>query len=87
MVPWNSKLGFSFAKLMRFYFYAIFKSEEKIQPFNIIYIYLKSYKIDMKVSSFVSNQGAETSCMCVCTKRVCVKFTKPKMCTVGVYST
>ena len=32
-------------------------------------------------------QGAETSCVCVCTKRVCVKFTEPKVCTVGIYST
>ena len=34
-----------------------------------------------------SVQGAETSCVCVCTKRVCVKFTEPKVCTVGIYST
>ena len=32
-------------------------------------------------------QGAETSCVCVCTKRVCVSNTKPKACTVGIYST
>ena len=32
-------------------------------------------------------QGAETSCVCVCTKRVCVKLTVPKVCTVGIYST
>jgi len=32
-------------------------------------------------------QGAETSCMRVCTKRVCLKFTEPKVCTVGLYST
>ena len=25
--------------------------------------------------------------MCVCNKRVCVKFTEPKVCTVGIYST
>ena len=31
--------------------------------------------------------GAETSCVCVCTKRVYVKFTEPKVCTVGIYST
>ena len=24
-------------------------------------------------------QGAETSCVCVCTKRVCVKFAEPKV--------
>ena len=30
-------------------------------------------------------QGAETSCVCVCTKRVCVSNTKPKACTVGIY--
>ena len=34
-----------------------------------------------------SNQGTETSCVCVCTKRVCVSNTKPKACTVGIYST
>ena len=32
-------------------------------------------------------QGAKTSCVCVCTKRVCVSNTKPKACTVGIYST
>ena len=32
-------------------------------------------------------QGAETSCVCVCTKRVCVSNTKPKASTVGIYST
>ena len=26
------------------------------------------------------------SCVCVCTKKVCVKFTEPKVCTVGIYS-
>ena len=26
-------------------------------------------------------------CVCVCTKRVCVKFTVTKVCTVGIYST
>ena len=31
-------------------------------------------------------QGAETSCVCVCTKSVC-QFKVPKVCTVGVYST
>ena len=33
------------------------------------------------------HQGAETSCMFVCTKRVCVSDTEPKACTVGIYST
>ena len=41
-----------------------------------------------KIKSDVGkHQGADTSCMCVCTKRVCVKFTEPKACTVGIYST
>ena len=31
------------------------------------------------------HQGAETSCMCVCTRRVCVSNNEPKACTVGVY--
>ena len=31
----------------------------------------------------VMGQGAETSCMCVCTKRVCVSNNEPKACTVG----
>ena len=31
--------------------------------------------------SLYHHQGAETSCVCVCTKRVCVKFTVPKVCT------
>ena len=35
----------------------------------------------------LTDQGAETSCVCVCTKRVCVSNTKPKACTVGIYST
>ena len=26
-------------------------------------------------------------CVCVCTKRVCEKFTEPMVCTVGIYST
>ena len=33
------------------------------------------------------SQGEETSSVCVCTKRVCVKFTEQKVCTVGIYST
>ena len=33
------------------------------------------------------NQGPETSCVYVCTKRVWVKFTEPKVCTVVIYST
>ena len=32
----------------------------------------------------VMGQGAETSCMCVCTKRVCVSNNEPKACTVGI---
>ena len=32
-------------------------------------------------------QGAETSCVCVCTKRMCVSDNKSKACTVGIYST
>ena len=31
-------------------------------------------------------QGAEASCVCVFTKRVCAKFTEPKVCTVGIYT-
>ena len=31
-------------------------------------------------------QGAETLCVCACTKRVCVKITEPKVSTVGLYS-
>ena len=34
-----------------------------------------------------ADQGAETSCVCVCTKRVCVCDKKPNRCTVVVYST
>ena len=37
----------------------------------------------MDYSVIWSDQGAETSCVCVCIKRVCVKFTEPKACTVG----
>ena len=33
------------------------------------------------------NQGVETSCLCVCTKRVCVCNKELNSCTVGVYST
>ena len=33
--------------------------------------------------SFCPKQGAETLCMFVCTKRVCVSDTKPKACTVS----
>ena len=29
------------------------------------------------------DQGAETSCGCVCTKKVCESNTEPKACTVG----
>ena len=32
------------------------------------------------------NQGAETLCKCVCTKRVSVSNTEPKVCTVGIYN-
>ena len=31
------------------------------------------------------NQGAETSCSCVCTKRVCVSYTELK-CVLNVYT-
>jgi len=39
-----------------------------------------------------SSRGVEISldkisCVCVCTKRVCVKFTEPKVCTVCLYGT
>ena len=54
-------------------------------------------KIFPVFSSFISRipsldnqdwkQGAETSCVCVCTKRVCVSNWEPKMCTVGIYRT
>ena len=33
------------------------------------------------------SQGAETSCLCVCTKRVCVCNKELNSCTVGVYNT
>ena len=38
---------------------------------------------------FVYNyeSGAETSCVCVCNKRVCVRNTESKACTVGINST
>jgi len=43
-------------------------------------------KIRLAQSFFaIQNQGAETSGVCVCTKIVCVKFTEPKVCTVGIY--
>ena len=29
-------------------------------------------------------QGAESSCVCVCTKRVCVRNIEPKACSVGI---
>ena len=35
----------------------------------------------------LDNQGAETLCVCVCAKGVCVKFNEPKVCTVGIYGT
>ena len=34
----------------------------------------------------VMGHGAETSCMCVCTKRVCVSNNEPKVCIEGLYS-
>ena len=37
----------------------------------------------MDYSVIWSDQGAETSCACVCAKRVYVRNTEPKACTVG----
>ena len=45
------------------------------------------YFAEVVLRTMGSLQGAETSCVCVCTKRVCVSNTKPKACTVGIYST
>ena len=48
--------------------------------------------IGIRESDFVAcnpgfNQGAETLCLCVCTKRVCVCNRGLNSCTVGVYNT
>ena len=48
-------------------------SNEKIQTFH------KKYTFQIFLS-----QGAETSCVCVFTKRVCVKFTEPDVYTVRI---
>ena len=54
---------------------------------------LLGYKdIGIRESDFVAcnpgfNQGAETLCLCVCTKRVCVCNRGLNSCTVGVYNT
>ena len=43
---------------------------------------------DLKIERLTNeHQGAETLCMCVCPKRVCVSNTEPKVSTVGIYST
>ena len=43
------------------------------------------YSVEIRVMNIQSAllQGVETSCMCVCTKRVCVSITEPKACTVA----
>ena len=53
--------------------------------FSTKYLLLKSAN-DPKISLWQS-QGAKTSCMSVCTKRVCVSDNERKACTVGIYST
>ena len=42
---------------------------------------------DWRLESLCKSGGGATSCVCVCTKRVCVNFTEPKACAVGMYST
>ena len=58
--------------------------------FRILYIYGVDIKGVLHIFSwtfFCLALGVETSWGCVCTKIVCVKFTVPKVCTVGIYST
>ena len=47
------------------------------------------YSVEIRVMNIQSAllQGVETSCMCVCTKRVCVSITERKACSVVIYST
>ena len=55
-------------------------------PFTSIPWHICTYRTHMLMFKGLL-LGAETSCVCVCTKRVYVKFTEPKVCTVGIYST